>query len=366
MTLVRQDPRRRNLLILGAVTAVFLLLAFLAVFQQSRSLAPKFEEHPFFPGLADRINNLGEITIASKTGTFHVKLNQGQWVVVERDSFPADVAQVRSLAAGVADLTALEPRTGRSDLLTFLGLGPPDQGGDAIEVKLADTSGQNLADVLVGHAQGTPDELGRTTVFVRKPNEMQAWLARGSLAPKAAIGDWLDKTIVNIARDRVKGATVTPPMGPGYNLARENKDQADFKMTDMPAGRSLSFEGAPDGVAGAIVGFGYDDVAKADQFNFMGAPQSVFHTFDGLDVTVKIATKGMEHWAAISAAGQNPMTQVEAMRINARVTGSAFRLPEMKMEQIVASRETLLRPLDTPASGAPRAAAPAPGPRPGK
>ena len=108
------------------------------MFQQSRALAPKFAQRPFFPGLADRINNLGEITIASKTGTFHIKLNQGQWVVVERNSFPADVAQVRSLAAGVADLTALEPRTGRGDVLTFLGLSAPDQGGDAVEVKLAD------------------------------------------------------------------------------------------------------------------------------------------------------------------------------------------------------------------------------------
>ena len=93
----------------------------------------------------------------------------------------------------------------------------------------------------------------------------------------------------------------------------------------------------------------------------MGAPQSVFHTFDGLDITAKIATKGMEHWASISATGQNPMTEMEAMRINARVGGWALKLPEMKMEQIVATRETLLRPLDTPTPAAPRAGVPAPG-----
>ena len=44
-------------------------------------------------------------------------------------------------------------------------------------------------------------------------------------------------------------------MGPPYNLARETKDQQDFKMLDLPAGRALSFEGSPDGVASAIIGF---------------------------------------------------------------------------------------------------------------
>ena len=354
------DPRKRNLAILGAVTAFFLILAVLAVIQQARSLAPKFEQRPFFPGLTDHINDLGAVTVTSKSGTFHLQLQQGKWVVVEKDSFPADLGQIRAIAVGVADLTMLEPKTGRADWLTYVGLGAPDKGGDAVNLTLADMSGKPMAEVLVGHSQGAADELGRQTLYVRRPNENQSWLARGALTPKPNAADWLDKNVINIAAARVKGATVTPAMGPGYTLSRDTKDQQDFKLLDLPAGRSLSFEGSPDGVAGAIVGFTIDDIGKADQFDFSKAPQSVFHTFDGLDVTVKIATKGMDHWATISAAGMNPATQTEATAINARLNGWAFKLPEMKMEQIVPAREVLLKPPGGPATAAPAAAPGAP------
>jgi hypothetical protein len=350
---VGTDPRKRNLAILGGVTAFFLVLAVLAVIQQARSLAPKFEQRPFFPGLTDRINDLGEVTVTSKSGTFHLRNQQGKWVVVEKDSFPADVGQVRAIAAGVADLTMVEPKTGRADWLTYVGLGAPDKGGDAVNVALADTMGKPMAEVLVGRAQGAADVLGRQTLYVRRPNENQSWLARGQLAPRPNAADWLDKNVIAIAPARVKGANVTPAMGPSYTLTRDTKDQQDFKLVELPAGRSLSFEGSPDGVAGAITGFTIDDVAKANPSDFANVPQSVFHTFDGLDVTVKIATKGMDHWAMISAAGMNPATQTEATALNARLNGWAFKLPEMKMEQIVPAREILLKPPGGPAAAAP-------------
>jgi len=56
---VGADPRKRNLAILGAVTAFFLILAVLAVIQQARSLAPKFDSRPFFPGLAEQNQRSG-------------------------------------------------------------------------------------------------------------------------------------------------------------------------------------------------------------------------------------------------------------------------------------------------------------------
>jgi hypothetical protein len=344
------DPRKRNLAILGGVTLLFVILAIVAVVQQTASLAPKFDQRPFFPGVTDRMNDLGEIAITSKSGTFHIRLNQGKWVVVERDSFPADLAQVRSVAVGVAQLTTLEPKTNRAEWLNYVGLSAPNKGGDAVDVKLTDNAGKELAEILVGRPQGAADDLGRTALYVRRPNEDQSWLARGNLTPKPNAADWLDKNVLNIARDRVKGASVTPATGPSYNLSRDSKDQQDFKLLDMPPGRQLSFEGSPDGVGSAIIGFDFDDVAKANPSDFANVPQSVTHTFDGLDITVKIATKGMDHWATVAAAGTNPMTETEAASINARLAGWAFKLQESKVQQFISPRETLLKePAGAPA-----------------
>jgi hypothetical protein len=349
-TAMMADRRKRNLTILGGVTLVFVLLAMLAVYQRAAQLAPKFEPRALFPGLSAQVNGVTEVDVTSKTGTLHIRQMQGKWNVAERDSFPADAMQVAVAERGLSDLEIIEPKTARADWLNYLGLGAPPMG-DASEVKLIGAGGKVLADLLIGRAQGTPDELGRSLLYVRRPDQNQAWLARGYLTPKAAVADWLDKNVIAIARDRLKGAVVNPPMGPSYTLARDSKEAMDFKMVDLPRGRELSFEGSPDGVASAIIGFSFDDVAKADQFNFNNTPQSVFNTFDGLNVMVKIASKGIERWASVSAQAGNPMVQSEADAINARNKDWAYKLPEMKVNQILATRETMLRPADEPGAG---------------
>jgi hypothetical protein len=201
-----------------------------------------------------------------------------------------------------------------------------------------------LADVLIGQTQGNPDALGRTAMYVRKPNENQSWLARGYLSLRSTIADWMDKGALVIARDRVKGAVVDPATGPNYTLGRDTKEAQDFKMLDLPRGRELSFEGSPSGVAGSVVGFVYQDVAKADTINFMNAAQTVFSTFDGLNITIRVATRGMERWATVSAQATNPMVQQEADAINTRNAGWAYKIDDFKANQIVATRETLLKP----------------------
>ncbi|MND05188.1 hypothetical protein D3C83_258260 [compost metagenome] len=54
----------------------------------------------------------------------------------------------------------------------------------------------------------------------------------------------------------------------------------------------------------------------------------------------------MERWATVSAEATNPMVQGEADTINARNDGWAYRIDDVKANQIVATRETLLRPMD--------------------
>ena len=349
---IMADMRRRNLAILGGVTLLFVLLAVGAVYQRAAQLAPKFEPRLLFPGLTTQLTGLTEIEVASKSGTIHVRQAQGgRWVVAERDSYPADLMQIRAAGDGLAGLEIVEPKTSRADWLNYLGLGAPPMG-DAMQLKLS-AGDKVLGDLLIGKVEGMPDELGRSELYVRRPSENQSWLARGYLTAKGSPADWLDKNVVAIARDRLKGAAVTPAMGPPYSLTRDTKDAMDFKMLDLPRGRELSFEGSPDGVASAILGLSFDDVAKADQFNFTNAPQSVFNTFDGLNVTVKIASRGMERWATITAQATTPMVQAEADTINARNNGWAYKLADFKVNQIIAARETLLKPLD--AGGPPNA-----------
>jgi len=130
---------------------------------------------------------------------------------------------------------------------------------------------------------------------------------------------------------------------PAITLARETKDQPDFKMVDLPRGRELSFEGSPDGVAGAIVGFQFDDTAKADQFDLPRRrnPCSARSMADDYG-----ENRDQRHGPLGDRPGRRQQSHGpgKAMKLNAAVSGWAFKLSESKTQQILAARETLLKP----------------------
>ena len=68
-----------------------------------------------------------------------------------------------------------------------------------------------------------------------------------SLIYDAKAGTITLPVIVEIEQDRIKGASMSPEMGPVYSLSRDSKDQPDFKLLDIPKGRELAFDGSPDG-----------------------------------------------------------------------------------------------------------------------
>jgi hypothetical protein len=352
--------RQRVLLVLGGVTVLFAALAAYAVMQQAREVAPKFTARPLFPGLAAQLNNLGEVGITTQAASFHVRLVDGKWVIVERGNFPADFATVRRTGIGIADLELLEPKTARPELHELLGLRAPAQGGNATRITLNDRAGKPLADVLVsGLAVGSEPD-GRSRLYVRKTAENQAWLAHASLAVAGDIADWIEKKPLTIERARIAGATVTPATGPAYTISRASKEEADFRIENMPRGRELSFPGAANPVAAALTDFTFEDVQDPKNVDFARAATHVTRTFDGLTITTRIVMKDAAQWAQLTAQSTRPETQMEADDINARLGSWALKLPGYAADTLLAARDSLLKAPEAAAPAAPAATAPAP------
>jgi hypothetical protein len=347
--------RNRTLALLGGATLVFALLAGAALFQRAQESAPQFAPEPLFPGLSGRINELGEIALTTKDASFHVRATDQGWVVVEKDSFPADFSVIRAHAVGIATLETLEPRTANPELHDRIGLGAPDAGGDAVRIALTDRAGQPLADVLVSTTPLPPEPDGRSRLYVRRTNEAQSWLARATLSPRTELADWLDKNVVAITRDRVQSVTVTPAGSPAYTVQRASADDVDFALVNMPAGRELTFPGSANSVALGMVDFTFDDVAAAVEADFVRAAQHVTKTFDGLTITARIAPKGEDQWATVTALASNAEKQAEATAINANVQGRAFKLPQFKSSVLTTTRDSITKPIGggTPAPTAP-------------
>jgi hypothetical protein len=346
-----RDPRRRNLVILAGVAVVMVLLAFLALVRQAGEVAPHETQDSFFPNLAHEASQIAHIRIQSRKGTLEIvfKPDKG-WVVASHDDYPASFEQVRATIVGLAALVSIEPKTAREDWLPYLDLVAPAQGGNGMLIMLLDEKGAVLASLIAGKTTDIGDPSGAIGLFVRHPDDPQSWLARSVFEPKNDPTDWLDRQVMTIDRARIAETDVDPLVGPSYSVRRAKPSDADFSVSDLPKGRELAYDGAPDAVAAAVVDFTFDDVRPAKDFDFSDPAHTariVTRTFDGLTVTVQIVQQGPDYWASVSADGapNSRDAQKEARAIGAHTLGWAYKLPSFKGQQFTTTLESLLKPL---------------------
>lgn len=355
---LRNDPRRRNLAILAAIAVVTSLLALITLVEQARETAPHYREETFFPGLASHAGNVAHIKIVSKNGDIDLALKGEGWVIANHDNYPASFDEVHQTVVGMAALLTLQPATSRADWLHYVGLDTPPHG-DGVLIALRDQSGNDLASVILGKTQDIGDPSGAIGLFVRKPGDTQTWLARSPYEFKSDLGDWFDKTVMNVDRARIQETDVDPASGTSFTVRRDTA-QSDFKLNDVPKGREVA-DGATDGIAAAITGFTFDDVKPSKNFDFSdaGHPTRVTtKTFDGLTVTVEAIQQGGATWATVSAEGAPGKSdaQKEARDIDLHAFGWAYKLAAYKGQQFMTSEDSLLKPVGgaAPAQPAPQ------------
>ena len=128
-------------------------------------------------------------------------------------------------------MTLVEPKT-RPELFARLDLDDPSNGKSTL-VTLEDSSGAEIAGLIVGKRRDDRLGGGNDGVYVRKPGDPQPWLARGSLDLSDDASSWLDRRIVDIPDSRIAKVTLTQPDGTTLSSAATTPD-AKFAVTVPP------------------------------------------------------------------------------------------------------------------------------------
>jgi hypothetical protein len=337
---------------------VSVLLASLAVWQQSRDDVTASAQTDFFPGFVKKVRKATHIHIASSASTFDIVFSpQKGWVVPQRYDFPASFDLVRRTLVGMAALVTIEPKTANPAWLHFVGLDAPPKG-TGIAITVSNEKGETLAALIAGRSEDIGDSSGAIGLFVRRPDETQSWLARSVFDPRPLVSDWLDKTVMDVDRARIQSVTFQPANGQAFAVSRAKPSDPDFTLS--PLAKPLADASMPDGVAAAIAGFSFNDVRPARDLDFGsqgGASHVVTTTFDGLRVTVSVLKQGADYWASVSAeAVDSSRTDAnkEAAIINAHASGWAYKLDTFKGQLFMTTLDTLLKAAQGPAAGPPQ------------
>lgn len=237
---------------------------------------------PLVPGLADGINEVRMLKITGAGNLPIATLNRGEggWTVAEKNGHPADVAKIREFLLKLADATIVEAKT--SDPNNYAKLGVEEVSATEAKGALVEIEGLKAPVRLI---VGNFNARGAEGTYVRRADEAQSLLAKGSFAVDKVAANWLVRDIADIASTRVREVAIES-QGKTLRVAKDQPEDPNYRVLDVPRGREQASEFVANGLASVLSGLRFDDVLP-----LAGAEpgeartwKSTYTMFDGLVV----------------------------------------------------------------------------------
>jgi hypothetical protein len=333
--------QKRGLILLAVATLVVVVLAVAAIATGDRTVSRAAHGEAALPALAGK---LGEVaSVGLKRGALELTfVRDGDgWLVAEKGNYPAAAGKVRQIVLGMADLALVEPKTQRAEFYPRLEVDDAGKGKSTL-VTLKDKSGALVAELIIGKRRFDRLGAGNDGVYIRKPDDPQAWLARGSLEFSDQLSSWLDRRILDLPEKRIAKVTLTQPDGARLVITRPTAE-AKFTVENVPADAKFKSETATREPAMALESLDLDDVKPAAD---MPVPDkdiftASFVTFDGLTVDVRLFDRDSMHWIAVSATGTGS-AEAEAKEIGGKVGRWIYAVPSYKATALKTKLSDLL------------------------
>ena len=289
-----------------------------------------------FPTLTQTLRTATRIEIIHQGKTLTLeKRGDGAWGVVSLHDYPVQETKLRGLLTGLTELRLSEPRT--TDPAEFSRLGVEDPKGATATgdlLRVLDKGGNPIVQVIVGHRKVRSQGTGEEEVYVRRPDENQSWLAMGNVQADADADQWLDRSVTDIAQDKIASVVV------GDNALVFGRQDGKFTLTE-PADHPKLDDYKVDDVGRGLQQLTFQAVkADADAPGTV-AGHSDFTTTDGLAVRVTLLHADKDLWARFAASGSNTD---EANKLNTRLGGWTYQIGSWKEKSLMPTLDDLKAP----------------------
>jgi len=364
--------RRSLIVLLGVLVA---LAALAAIGLKERGAPSSSDGAAIVPGLAGALNNLERVSLVKAGGEAVATLERrgDDWVVAERNGYPAAVSKLRLALRALADAKILETKTANPDFYDKLGVTDvADAGAGGVAVTLT-APGTELPTLILGNAEGSKYR------YARRANEAQSYLLDKNPDFPRSISQWLEPQILDVRGDRVQQVTIKHPDGETVTVSKAARDAQNFDVAAVPQGRELLYAGVANVIGNSLRELNLEDVEPADANAVEQPVQVEFRTFDGLVINMTGAERGDDAWVSFVAsfdpeqaarfadpapaadgdAGESapepaaeatastesvPDSAAEAERINARVGAWRYKIAGFQYDQMTRRMADLLKP----------------------
>lgn len=274
-----------------AIVFIALLTAMIVIEMGDDSL-PSGSGNLLLPDLKAKINDIDSVAFRGADETITIVNDGERWSVSERNNFPADVGKLREVLLALADARTLEQKSSNPERYAQLGLEDPGtEGTESVAVEIS--GGDFDYAVIVGKQAQSSNR------YVRLAGQDETWLINTNPDIPGDAGGWLLSDIVDVDSKRVRSVRISHPDGESIAIFKDNQDDTNFKVADIPDGRELSYPSVANGMGGVLNDLQLDDVRQAVEMT--DAVVTEFETFDGLAVTVRSQKTGEDAWIEVTA-----------------------------------------------------------------
>ncbi len=298
----------KGFIALSAVTLVVTAAAVAVVVDRAQSRGADHLDALLLPSLLDKANDVTAIVVKSGDKTFTVTKNGKLWTIPDKSGYPALEDKVRKAIIDLARLRVVSEKTRMEDRYPRLQVEDPgkkDAKSTLVTLKAGEST---VASAILGKRKFSATGRGGDGIYVRLPDQPQAWLAGSDLAINPDPLEWVDKTLFNVAESRAAEVRVVPKEGEQVIVVREEGKDKGFKLANPPAGKAPAKDAA-DKMRDLVTSFenvDLEDVRKASEVA-TGAPELTVTmvTQDGLIVEMNGYRVDKEMWFTVDASADD-------------------------------------------------------------
>jgi hypothetical protein len=293
------------------------------------------------PALATGKAEVATIVITQGGNTLTLESKDGRWSLKERSGYPADVEKIRALLVKLAQAELIEAKTRKPDRYAMLELEDP-AGKDAKSrsVRLVDSNGGAIADVIVGKRRWDAFGSGKSGTYVRTAGDPQTWLANAEFDVSADVKAWIKPNVFETESAKISRLTIEIPGEEPLRIERGGGADSKHTFVGLPEGKKLKDASAADSVLRAASSIAAEDIRRIEAMPSEGVNSVSFTTSEGLEVMMRLRKDSEATWLSLSASGHGDAKST-ADGINAKTAGWEFKVPSYKADALLKRRADL-------------------------
>lgn len=297
----------RHLVILAAGVVALGGAAYYFTQERKALQSEGFVGGPFTPGLDVKVNQADNVRLESQEGGV-LELKRGDdtdWTIATHYGYPANQERVANLLKRVATLKTVEPKTAKPENHAQLNLDDP-AGENALGTRITVKADDKILIDMVAGLSRVAAESG--SVFIRRWDTDETWLAEGEFKPRRRLLDLIDRNVVNVDGRRIRTAHITHPDGNGGQesavVAKATPDQAEYTLAAaVPDGMQPKASHELSTAARVTEFLILEKVLPAGDISLKNPIVSVYETFDGIRISFTSAKQADgKIWTTVNAS----------------------------------------------------------------